>query len=489
MQDYMGALAYLGLLILSVLIPIGIFTGRQNIRFVRRQVVNDLVRLFSFAKEKGGDPLIIPSFELVKYKYDAHRDELKLKNWILPVSIYIALSFSGLCVAFIPLPKDPFYNLFVAGSETILRDGLPTPHNPKLHELLAVIAFAFLGSYLWTVNYLIKRISNFDLSPLSFFRVSIQLIAGSVVATVLWHTVQKVSIPGFDFPGVDVSAVPLGCAFLVGMFPHLGINALMARFSILQGRRVSKESRELCEELPLDAVLGIDSYMKFRLSEFEIEDVQNLATTNPIQLFVETPYGLYESIDWVAQAQLILAVGSAKTVELRKLNIRTIFDLERALYNPVFRKCLLKVLVPDLSEDEAAKVLAGPDDKHYVDTIQEGMARDIRRTTNRNVPLNSEYPLDQRDFLHALVTIIRDDLHVMRLRQIWDVIQQRLQQRPTYNNPVFAKQAALRTVIVPVKRSDAKAGRRGRNGHDTKAAPPGAVKPEGVMEPAVGAND
>jgi hypothetical protein len=35
----------------------------------RREIVRDLERLFSFARA-GRSPLIIPSFELVKYKYD-----------------------------------------------------------------------------------------------------------------------------------------------------------------------------------------------------------------------------------------------------------------------------------------------------------------------------------------------------------------------------------------------------------------------------------
>mgnify|MGYP000577164198 CR=1 FL=1 len=202
----------------------------------------------------------------------------------------------------------------------------------------------------------------------------------------------------------------IAAALVIGFVPDMFLSALIAKFPWIRLRRVSEASKALQEELPLDMILGIDPFMKLRLGEFEIEDVQNLATINPIQIFVETPYGLYEVIDWVAQAQLILGVGPARTLALRKLHVRTIFDLERCLESPELRKRVAQILLGD-------------------DITLPTNATKLPQTDAKG----TESVLDPKDALGAVISYIRDDLHVRRLRQLWDVINSSLDDR--FNAP------------------------------------------------------
>ena len=180
-----------------------------------------------------------------------------------------------------------------------------------------VLGAGFVGAYIWSIDYLILRIATLDLSLLSFLRTS-----GHVLMTVFvaWVLCQVVAAPGIQEK--LAVAVILGIAFLSGLYsvarPQCADRS-SAPLAAVEGRAAG--GRDLLIIL-LDLIDGIDPSIRFRLNQLEIAEVQNLATANPILLYVEAPYGLLEVIDWLAVAQLLAELGPERFLHARSGGIR-----------------------------------------------------------------------------------------------------------------------------------------------------------------------
>jgi hypothetical protein len=117
--------------------------------------------------------------------------------------------------------------------------------------------------------------------------------------------------------------------FGTGLFPDSALQWLTRRL-----RRYLLGETESTAEFSLDLVQGISPYRKLRLNEIGLDNCMNLAAANPLTLYLASNLSLIEVIDWIAQAQLLIRVGSDKFLLLQANAYRTAIDLVRACASP-----------------------------------------------------------------------------------------------------------------------------------------------------------
>jgi hypothetical protein len=402
----------------SVLLPFAILSLRRTVRTQRQSIILDLQHMFYSKEQQGGHGRIVPSFEFVRNKYFSGLVEFdvvksgfirKLHNIEVDGTrepVRAGTPYFAFLVCSIPLVVLVFaFSVFAASivMSSILQRGpeshllpdfshfLSPPLAPADKAILWVFVVAFLGGYLFAVRGLLRAVNNFDLSPGSFLSAALQLLLGVVTAVLIVAGGVNEALTGTVGVQAAVSASVVA-AFVIGFVPELGLRTLYRAARLRHFKREKPGVYESFEATPIEVVDGIDSEIRSRLADFNIVSVQNLATANPIMLFVETPFGIYQSIDWVAQAQLFDAVGPDAVLKLWKLGIRTIFDLEKAVLAPGHT-------TPQLRQAVGRAVLADADE-----AIREQFGAQNGSLDDASI--------------EALVRNKLDDLHVQRLRQI-----------------------------------------------------------------------
>lgn len=404
---------------LSVVLPVAIIYVRQTVKSQRQDVINDLAAIFEPGHGRAGREQIIPSFEFVKFKYSVadvpsldqgngpqggkaatpDRDFSKTMFVVSSVplmAVLFALGVVAFGALFTLVMHDPKTLKWVPNIPGFI---LNENKVDALDTWLAMLAVAYIASYLYNIRELLRAVANFELSPMTLLMSAIHVLFG--VATAL--IIASVAADVLGVGGTVTTSALLLAAFAVGFVPELGVRTLLRATKLKMFKSVDDEVYKTFSVTPVEVIDGIDTEVCSRLSLHNIVSVQNLATANPIMLFVETPYGVYQIIDWVAQAQLCSALGPKAVIEFWKLGIRTIFDLERALIGASstleLRHEVGKIIVLGRSDEERERLGLGA-------ASAPSAAADLT--------------------VLALASIILDDLHIQRLRQIANRIAERL---------------------------------------------------------------
>lgn len=180
--------------------------------------------------------------------------------------------------------------------------------------LWVALTFAFIGAYWFNLQSIVRRYFHNDLSTNAYISGVIRLIVVILLVAVVYQV----------WPTGDglLNAV----AFTIGVFPNVGLQIVQKAII-----RVVGPLTELRNEFPLTHLDGLNMWYESRLIEEGIEDLQNLATVDIVDMLLSTRVPVGRLVDWIDQAHLFLRVEQPEQREqLRRLGIRTATDLQDA---------------------------------------------------------------------------------------------------------------------------------------------------------------
>ncbi len=210
--------------------------------------------------------------------------------------------------------------VFVVQPETIFGHSL-TPSDFQLQGLPDIpsqsIAFAFLGAYFFVLQMLVRRFFQNDLKATAYVSATMRII---IVVLLVW-VIDPL------FPSSVSQPQRSAIAFVIGVFPTIGWQALQATVAVILKRAVpSLEPRS-----PLSDLDGMNVWYEARLVEEGVEDIQNLATADLGNVLLRTRIPPERLVDWVDQALLRLHARASDLEHLHRFGIRTATDLLDAL--------------------------------------------------------------------------------------------------------------------------------------------------------------
>ena len=154
-----------------------------------------------------------------------------------------------------------------------------------------VLKYAFLGAYAFIAQDLVRRFFQSDLRPSAYASALLR------IAFVLITMSAMLQLIGALTPDVQATV-----AFVVGVFPLVALQALQRAAS----RVLQTVVPQVTPRYPLSDLDGVNIWYEARLVEEGIEDMQNLATANLVDVILHTRVPVGRLVDWLDQAYLAL---------------------------------------------------------------------------------------------------------------------------------------------------------------------------------------
>lgn len=185
-----------------------------------------------------------------------------------------------------------------------------------------VFSMAFLGAYLWGLQYLFQRYCLHDLLPNVYYGLGVRMLFASCLAVIIYNGADALIGNNEGSPSSSLTSnLWPALAFLIGIFPQQGLRWMSARLSIL-----ISDAPLAAHRAPLDMIEGINNYDLLRFEELGIETCYDMATADFVPLILRTAYSARQLADWILQAKLCACFGE-DVADLRKHGYHTILDL------------------------------------------------------------------------------------------------------------------------------------------------------------------
>ena len=208
--------------------------------------------------------------------------------------------------------------LYQTGVSSVAQEGTTEALHARRWQSLTVMSLAFLGAFVWSAHNIVRRYINNDLMPVEYYHTTLRLILAPLLALMLSHMVGAGVVSSDS--GWSTALLPVA-AFMTGLIPAAVLFFLQDWFV-----RALKSYGFHAHHLPLSMIEGLNRFHEVRLSEAGVDNAQNLAQADLIELGLATPYPPEQLLDWIDQARLYLYLRNDLKLA-RDHRLRTASDL------------------------------------------------------------------------------------------------------------------------------------------------------------------